>query len=221
MAGAAAMSGSWFEQLEAQLEQQLEAFLSSRPEQRQLLVEEEQRERQQRLKRRQLEVQAEAERLRRALLELATEITQWQGRVERARAAGAGALADQAEARLRQLMGLGRDRWQALSSLGDEFRRLEADLAALQQEQEQQQAAAAAQSGTAQGGAGTGAPGQAGPGESGAAQGRTQGRQETAAAGASARPTPLDPIELEAAWSAFEAQQELEELRRRHGTPPG
>lgn len=62
MAGAAAMSGSWYEQLEAQLEQQLEAFLSSRPEQRQLLVEEEQRERQQRLKRRQLEVQAEADR---------------------------------------------------------------------------------------------------------------------------------------------------------------
>ncbi|MCP9885963.1 hypothetical protein KBY97_12655 [Synechococcus sp. ATX 2A4] len=214
------MSGNWFEQLEAQLEQQLEAFLSGNPEQRQLLVEEEQRERQRRLKQRQLEVQAEAERLRRALLELASEITQWQGRVERARAAGAGTLADQAEARLRQLMGLGRDRWQALSSLGDEFRRLEADLAALQQEQEQQQAAAAAQSGTAQGGPGSGAPAPAGTGESGAGQGRPEGRQGTAAAGASARPTPLDPIELEAAWSAFEAQQELEELRRRHGSPP-
>lgn len=209
MAGAAAMSGSWFEQLEAQLEQQLEAFLSSRPEQRQLLVEEEQRERQQRLKRRQLEVQAEAERLRRALLELATEITQWQGRVERARAAGASALADQAEARLRQLMGLGRDRWQALSSLGDEFRRLDADLAALQREQEQQAATAAA----------SGAPAQAGSGERGPGPaGATPGSQAEAAASSPA--TPLDPIELEAAWSAFEAQQELEQLRRRHGTPP-
>ncbi len=215
MAGAAAMSGSWFEQLEAQLEQQLEAFLSSRPEQRQLLVEEEQRERQQRLKRRQLEVQAEAERLRRALLELATEITQWQGRVERARAAGASALADQAEARLRQLMALGRDRWQALSSLGDEFRRLDADLAALQREQEQQAATAAASGAPAQAGSG-----ERGPGPAGATQGSQAEAAGAAAAAASSRTTPLDPIELEAAWSAFEAQQELEELRRRHGTPP-
>lgn len=214
MAGAAAMSGSWFEQLEAQLEQQLEAFLSSRPEQRQLLVEEEQRERQQRLKRRQLEVQAEAERLRRALLELATEITQWQGRVERARAAGASALADQAEARLRQLMGLGRDRWQALSSLGDEFRRLDADLAALQREQEQQAATAAASGAPAQAGSG-----ERGPGPAGATPG-SQAEAAGAAAAASSPATPLDPIELEAAWSAFEAQQELEQLRRRHGTPP-
>ncbi len=215
MAGAAAMSGSWFEQLEAQLEQQLEAFLSSRPEQRQLLVEEEQRERQQRLKRRQHEVQAEAERLRRALLELATEITQWQGRVERARAAGASALADQAEARLRQLMGLGRDRWQALSSLGDEFRRLDADLAALQREQEQQAATAAASGAPAQAGSG-----ERGPGPAGATPGSQAEAAGAAAAAASSRTTPLDPIELEAAWSAFEAQQELEELRRRHGTPP-
>ncbi len=215
MAGAAAMSGSWFEQLEAQLEQQLEAFLSSRPEQRQLLVEEEQRERQQRLKRRQLEVQAEAERLRRALLELATEITQWQGRVERARAAGASALADQAEARLRQLMGLGRDRWQALSSLGDEFRRLDADLAALQREQEQQAATAAASGAPAQAGSG-----ERGPGPAGATPGSQAEAAGAAAAAASSPATPLDPIELEAAWSAFEAQQELEQLRRRHGTPP-
>ncbi len=215
MAGAAAMSGSWFEQLEAQLEQQLEAFLSSRPEQRQLLVEEEQRERQQRLKRRQLEVQAEAERLRRALLELATEITQWQGRVERARAAGASALADQAEARLRQLMALGRDRWQALSSLGDEFRRLDADLAALQREQEQQAATAAASGAPAQAGSG-----ERGPGPAGATQGSQAEAAGAAAAAASSPATPLDPIELEAAWSAFVAQQELEELRRRHGTPP-
>ncbi|WP_094513912.1 hercynine metabolism protein [Synechococcus sp. MW101C3] len=209
------MSGSWFEQLEAQLEQQLEAFLSSRPEQRQLLVEEEQRERQQRLKRRQLEVQAEAERLRRALLELATEITQWQGRVERARAAGASALADQAEARLRQLMALGRDRWQALSSLGDEFRRLDADLAALQREQEQQAATAAASGAPAQAGSG-----ERGPGPAGATQGSQAEAAGAAAAAASSPATPLDPIELEAAWSAFVAQQELEELRRRHGTPP-
>ncbi len=215
MAGAAAMSGSWFEQLEAQLEQQLEAFLSSRPEQRQLLVEEEQRERQQRLKRRQLEVQAEAERLRRALLELATEITQWQGRVERARAAGASALADQAEARLRQLMGLGRDRWQALSSLGDEFRRLDADLAALQREQEQQAATAAASGAPAQAGSG-----ERGPGPAGATPGSQAEAAGAAATAAFSSTTPLDPIELEAAWSAFEAQQELEELRRRHGTPP-
>jgi hercynine metabolism protein len=201
------MSGNWFEQLEAQLEQQLEAFLSSNPEQRQLLDEEEQQERQRRLKQRQLEVQAEAERLRRALLELASEITQWQGRVERARAAGAGELDKQTEGRLWKLMGLGRDRWQALSSLGDEFRRLEADLAALQREMQQ----AAAQA----------APGERGPSPAGAGQGSQGAATAAEATAASARPQPLDPIELEAAWSAFEAQQELEELRRRHGSPPG
>jgi hercynine metabolism protein len=171
------MSSSWFEQLEAQLERQLEAFLSSHPEQQELLAEEEQRERQQRLRQRKLEIQQQAETQRQALLSLATEISQWQGRVERARAAGAEDLAGRAEAHHRQLMAQGRDRWQALSELGIEFRRVEVELSEM---------------------AG------AGPKE---------------AAGAGSSRTRNDPVGIEREWAEFEAQQELEELRRRRSGP--
>jgi len=92
------MSSSWFDQLEAQLDRQLEAFLGSHPEQQVLLELEERQERQRRLNRQRLQIQGQAESARAALLELAAEITQWQQRVERARKAGAEALADQAEA---------------------------------------------------------------------------------------------------------------------------
>ncbi|MCT0231050.1 hypothetical protein KQ306_09335 [Synechococcus sp. CS-1324] len=125
------MSGSWFEQLEAQLDRQLEAFLSRNPDQRHLLDAEERQERQRRLSHQRLQIQMQADSSRQALLELAGEITQWQQRVGRARAAGALALADQAEAHLRQLMGLGRDRWQALHDLGSSLRQVEAELAEL------------------------------------------------------------------------------------------
>ena len=47
-------AAGWFERLEAQLEQQLEAFLAANPAQEALLREQEQQERQQRLKRRRL-----------------------------------------------------------------------------------------------------------------------------------------------------------------------
>ena len=55
------MSSSWFEQLESQLEQQLEAFLGSHPGQQELLELEELLERQRRLRRRRLQIQAQAE----------------------------------------------------------------------------------------------------------------------------------------------------------------
>jgi len=127
------MSGSWFEQLEAQLDRQLEAFLNSHPDQQHLLDAEERQERQRRLQRQRLQIQMQADSSRQSLLELAAEITQWQQRVGRARTAGANALADQAEAHLRQLMGLGRDRWQALHDLGTSLGQVEAELAQLQQ----------------------------------------------------------------------------------------
>ncbi len=127
------MSDHWFETLEAQLEQQLEAFLGSHPEQQELLEREEMLERDRRLRRLLSQLQQQAEQLRQSLLELAGEITQWQERVRRARAAGAAELARRAEVHLGQLMGHGRDRWQALSELGVEVHRVEQELAALQQ----------------------------------------------------------------------------------------
>jgi hercynine metabolism protein len=127
------MSGSWFEQLEAQLDRQLEAFLNSHPDQQHLLDADERQERQRRLGRQRLEIRAQADASRQSLLELAAEITQWQQRVGRARAAGAETLADQAATHLRQLMGLGRDRWQALHELGISLGQVEAELAQLQE----------------------------------------------------------------------------------------
>ncbi|NQV11370.1 MAG: hypothetical protein HQ527_09455 [Cyanobacteria bacterium] len=126
------MSSSWFDQLEAQLDRQLEAFLGSHPEQQVLLELEERQERQRRLNRQRLQIQGQAERARQSLLDLAAEITQWQQRVERARKAGAEALADQADAHVRQLMGQGRDRWQVLNDLGLTFRQVEEQLAELE-----------------------------------------------------------------------------------------
>lgn len=128
-------SSSWFEQLESQLEQQLEAFLGSHPDQQELLEREELQERQRRLRQRRLQIQAQAEQLRQALLQIASEITQWQKRVQRAKAAGAQELAGRAEAHQGQLMGQGRDRWQQLGELGREFARVEQELQELEQRQ--------------------------------------------------------------------------------------
>ena len=121
-------STDWFSQLEQQLEKQLESFLRANPAQEELLRQQEQRERLQRLRRRRLELQASAERARADLLKLAGEIRQWQERVERARAAGADALAQRAEAHRAELMARGRDRWQALGQVGDDYRQVEHEL---------------------------------------------------------------------------------------------
>jgi len=108
----------WFEQLEARLEQQLEAFLRANPEQEALLQEQDQREQQQAKRRRRQQQLQQAEALRAELLQLAAEIQQWQGRVERARQAGALELAERAEQQLSELMERGRQRWQQLAQLG-------------------------------------------------------------------------------------------------------
>ena len=169
----------WFEQLEAQLERQLETFLAANPAQEALLQEQEQQEKQQRLKRRRLELQGQADQARTGLLALVSEINQWQQRVQRARDAGANDLASRAEQHLGQLMGQGRDRWQALAELGRSFQAVEAEL-----EQLASQAPKAAKAGPA----------------------------ATPQASSPSQPEPLDQ-----AWAAFEAQQALEELRRRQG----
>ena len=178
--------GGWFEQLEAQLERQLETFLAANPAQEALLQEQEQQEKQQRLKRRRLELQGQADQARTGLLALVAEINQWQQRVQRARDAGAEDLASRAERHLGQLMGQGRDRWQALAELGRSFQAVEAEL-----EQLARQAPAPAQASA--GGA------------------RAGGSQASQPKGGS-EPEPLDQ-----AWAAFEAQQALEDLRRRQG----
>jgi len=125
------MSASdWFSRLEAQLEEQLESFLSANPEQERLLRQQERLERQQRLRRRRVDLQTSAEQTRAELLHLAGEIGEWEQRVERARAAGAGDLAARAELHVAELRARGRDRWQALGELGVAFRKLEAELEA-------------------------------------------------------------------------------------------
>jgi hercynine metabolism protein len=123
---------SWLDELEARLEQQLEGFLRANPAQEALLEEQGARDRQARLvgQRRQLQRQAEQER--QALLQLADEIQRWQERVAKARAAGATALAERAEAHQQGLMEQGRQRWQHLSELGVSFAAVEQDLRELE-----------------------------------------------------------------------------------------
>jgi len=99
-------SGDWLDQLEARLEQLLEAFLQANPSQQALL-------RDQQL--------AEAQALRRELLQLAAEIQRWRQRVEKAQGAGAHDLAAQAQRQVDQLMDRGRERWQRLEQLGHDL----------------------------------------------------------------------------------------------------
>ena len=109
-------AADWLEQLEARLEQQLEAFLRANPAQEALLQEQERLERKQRQK--QLLLQAEA--LRSELLQIAAEVRQWRDRSDRARNAGATDLATRADRQVAQLMERGRLSWQALEQLGRE-----------------------------------------------------------------------------------------------------
>jgi hercynine metabolism protein len=106
MTRSAGDGADWLDQLEAKLEQTLEAFLRSNPGQRQRLQE---------------QMQADAQALRRELLQLAAEIQRWRDRVAKARAAGAPELAAQAQRHVDQLMEQGRSRWQRLEQLGQEL----------------------------------------------------------------------------------------------------
>ena len=118
MSGSDGNGADWLDQLEAKLEQTLEAFLRANPVQQELLQEQDQRDRQQQCAGRRRAQRAEAERLRQELLNLVAEIQRWRQRVERARNAGAGDLANRAQLHLDQLMERGRIRWQRLEQLG-------------------------------------------------------------------------------------------------------
>ena len=172
-------SSSWFEQLEAKLNQQLEAFLRANPAQEALLQDQEQQDRDQRLRQRRLELTQRADALRAELLQQAAMIQQWQGRVQRARQAGANDLAVRAEAHVGTLMDQGRQRWQLLEALGQAYAAVELE------EQQRQQRATTKQAG-----------------------------------GPSATDGPADSTttpDLEQAWARFEADQDLEQLKRRQG----
>jgi hercynine metabolism protein len=122
---------NWLEELEVQLEQRLESFLRTNPQQEALLAEQEQRDKQQRLLGQRLKLRQEAELQRQGLLRLAAEIRQWQERITRARNAGANDLAGRAGAHVSTLMEQGRSRWQTLGELGERFAGVERELAEL------------------------------------------------------------------------------------------
>jgi hercynine metabolism protein len=157
---------SWLEELEARLDQQLESFLRTNPQQEELLRGQAARDRQRQLLAERVRLRQQAEEQRQQLLKLAEEIRQWQGRIGRARSAGAGELAGRAEDHVAGLMDQGRQRWQALTDLGQRFTSVEQELAELASQRSSSSAPA---------------------------------------------PTP----DLEADWARFEAQQELQELKRR------
>ena len=133
------MAPTWLDQLERNLEERLNAFLRSNPQQEQLLREQHLRDRQQDLQRRRAQLQEQAEEHRRLLLALASEVRDWQARCSRARAAGAKDLAGRAEAHVQSLMDQGRQLWGELEGLGQQFQDLNTQLSQLQQRAAQQQ----------------------------------------------------------------------------------
>jgi len=110
-------AADWLEQLEARLEQQLEAFLRANPGQEALLNEQARRDQQQR----QSQILLQAEALRRELLQIASEVHEWRGRGVRARRAGAADLAARADQQVDLQMERGRLRWRALEQLEKEL----------------------------------------------------------------------------------------------------
>jgi hercynine metabolism protein len=181
------MSGSsnWLEELEARLDRQLESFLQSNPQQEALLAEQQARERQQSLRRQRLDLKQEAELQRQGLLRLASEIRAWQERVRRARSAGADALADRAEAHINELMEQGRCRWETLAEVGQRFNAVDLELRNM-----------------------------AAPTAGGPDQGSTSPPGEGRAP-SQAKPKSNPQADLESDWTAFENQQDLQELRRK------
>ncbi|MEB3296309.1 MAG: hercynine metabolism protein [Cyanobacteriota bacterium] len=159
----AVVAGDWLEQLEARLEQQLEAFLAANPAQRALLDDQQARESQANLERERRWLQDQAKQHRQRLLALAGEIRSWRERVERARSAGAEDLAQRAESHVAGLMEQGRHCWNQLAELGQRFSAVQRALEEL-----------------------------------------------------AAKPADQDP-DLERAWAAFEAREELERLKREQG----
>ena len=155
---------NWLEQLERELDARLSAFLRNNPVQDQLFSQQHQQDRAQALQRQRQQLQSEAEQQRQQLLNLAAEVRAWQGRIDKARLAGATALSQRAEQHVNGLMDQGRLLWADLDDLGRRFREVDQQLKELHQQQK--------------------AP---------------------------------SPSSLEKDWALFEAEQELDQLRRDAG----
>lgn len=159
------MSPTWLDQLEQNLEERLDAFLHSNPDQDRLLQEQHLQDRQRDLSSRRDLMKIQARDLRRQLLSLAEQVQAWGERTKKARDAGADDLALRAEQHVKTLMDQGRDLWNELDELGRNFRDLDQQISSLNQKASQQ-----------------------------------RGHRS-----------------LDEDWALFEAQQELEDLRRREG----
>ena len=97
------MTPTWLDQLERNLEERLDAFLRTNPDQDRLLREQHLQDRQRDLSRRRDQMQVQARDLRRQLLALAEQVQAWDQRSKKARSAGANDLAKRAEHHVGQL----------------------------------------------------------------------------------------------------------------------
>ena len=132
------MSPSWLDQLEQNLEERLDAFLHSNPDQDRLLQEQHLQDRQRDLSSRRDLMKIQARDLRRQLLSLAEQVQAWGERTKKARDAGADDLALRAEQHVKTLMDQGRDLWNELDELGQNFRDLDQQISRLNQRASQQ-----------------------------------------------------------------------------------
>ena len=132
------MSPTWLDQLERNLEERLDAFLRSNPDQDRLLNEQHLQDRQRNLNSRRDQMQIQARDLRRQLLSLAEQVQAWGKRTNKARNAGAEDLALRAEKHVNSLMNQGRDLWNELDALGQSFRDLDQQISSLNQRASEQ-----------------------------------------------------------------------------------
>ena len=132
------MSPTWLDQLEQNLEERLDAFLHSNPDQDRLLQEQHLQDRQRDLSSRRDLMKIQAKDLRRQLLLLAEQVQAWGERTKKARNAGADDLALRAEQHVKTLMDQGRDLWNELDELGRNFRDLDQQISRLNQRASQQ-----------------------------------------------------------------------------------
>tara|TARA_B100000519_G_scaffold192298_1_gene193574 strand:- start:610 stop:1092 length:483 start_codon:yes stop_codon:yes gene_type:complete len=128
------MSATWLDELERVLEERLTDFLRENPYQELLLHQQHQKDHYQNLKRQRQQLQKEAEELRRQLLTLAGTVREWSTRSNRARKAGASALADRADQHIADLMEQGRQLWSDLDQLGNRFKDVEQKFCALSEQ---------------------------------------------------------------------------------------
>ena len=132
------MSPTWLDQLERNLEERLDAFLRSNPDQDRLLNEQHLQDRQRNLNSRRDQMQIQARDLRRQLLSLAEQVQAWGKRTNKARDAGAEDLALRAEQHVNNLMNQGRDLWNELDALGQSFRDLDQQISSLNERASEQ-----------------------------------------------------------------------------------